>query len=73
MDQPDLKVLKQFDKNKDGKLDSAERVPAREYVRKQRPEGQPRRFGPPGGRPNESAEPPKPGDLTLCVFRGDLV
>jgi hypothetical protein len=33
--QPDLKILKQFDANRDGRLDAAERGAAREYLQRQ--------------------------------------
>src|SRR4051794_12345222 len=43
-------VLKQFDKDGDGRLNATERKAARAYLQKEKAEGRGRRgFGPPGG------------------------
>ncbi len=44
-----LKLVKKFDTNGNGRLDREERVAAREFVKKERPAGERRGFGPPGG------------------------
>ncbi len=67
MMQPETKVVKQFDKDADGHLNAAERIAAREFLRKERAGGGGRRgFGPPGGPgglggPRGKQEPAKPG------------
>src|SRR5207248_1160166 len=62
------KILKEFDKNDDGWLNSEERAVAREALKKQQAErgglggrgpGGPGGFGPPGMNRNQT--PPKPG------------
>lgn len=53
------KLLKQFDKNGDGRLDKEERQAAREFIKKEGV-GRPG-FGPPGGFGRGNQEPPKPG------------
>jgi hypothetical protein len=50
------KILKQFDTDGDGRLNKEERQAAREFLKKDRPQGG-RRFGP----PRENREPPQPG------------
>jgi spore coat protein CotH len=63
----ETKLVKQFDKDGDGRLNAAERKAAREFLEKERAEGRGRRgFGGPGGGRGgfgrgENAEPPKPG------------
>ena len=63
--QQETKLVKQFDKDGDGRLNAAERKAAREFLAKERAEGRGRRgFG--GGRGgfggrNENQEPPQPG------------
>ena len=52
-----IEVLKQFDKDGDGKLNAVERKAAREYVSQQRPQGR-GRMGP---RRNENQGPVTPG------------
>ena len=64
--QQQTKLVKQFDKDGDGRLNAAERKAAREFLAKERAEGRGRRGFGPGGRGgfggrNESQEPPKPG------------
>src|SRR5262245_36095182 len=71
MVRPETKLLKQFDKDGDGRLNVAERKAAREFLQKERAEGRgPRGFGGPrGGRGgprgfpggNENQPPPQPG------------
>ena len=67
MTQPETKLVKQFDKDGDGRLNAAERKPAREFLQKEREEGRGRRgFGPRGGpggggRRGPSHEAPKAG------------
>ena len=60
----ETKLVDRFDKNSNGRLDTAERKAAREFLEEERAEGRggPRQFGPPGGRggPREQT-PPKPG------------
>lgn len=59
--QEDRKLVAQFDKNGNNRLDLAERKSAREFLAKEKAEGRgPRRFGPPG-RMNENRTPPEPG------------
>lgn len=58
------KILKEFDKNDDGWLNTEERTGAREALKKQQSErggfgGRPGGFGPPGMNRNQT--PPKPG------------
>ena len=57
------KLLKKFDKDGDGRLDAAERMAARESIKKdkaaERPPGP--GFGPPPGFGGESEEPAQPG------------
>ncbi len=77
MMQPEIKLVKQFDKDGNGWLNAAERKAAREFLQKNRAEGRgPRGFGGRGGRggpggpgfggPGGNQEPPKPGvKLTL--------
>jgi hypothetical protein len=48
-------VLEKFDANKDGWLNAEERKPAREYVKKEKPQG--RGFGRPGGGPGGPGGP----------------
>jgi hypothetical protein len=55
------KLVPQFDKDSDGRLNTEERAAGREFIRKERAEGRgpgrgPRRFG-----GNENQEPPQPG------------
>ena len=58
--QEELKLVKQFDKNGDKRLDADERKAAREFLEKERAEGRgPRRPGFRGR--NENQEPPRPG------------
>jgi spore coat protein CotH len=61
--QQETKLVGQFDKNNDERLDASERKAAREWLAKERAEGRgPRGFG--GGRgggPGGESEPPKPG------------
>ena len=61
--QADTKLVTQFDKDGDKRLNTAERKAAREWLGKEKAEGRgPRRPGPPGGRrPNENLPPPAPG------------
>jgi hypothetical protein len=62
--QPELKVLKKFDRNGDKVLDAAERKPAREYVLKERAERAargPGRRGPGMRNRREDQPPPRPG------------
>lgn len=58
--QPDKKLVAQFDKDSDGRLDRTERTAAREWIKKQpataRPGGP--GFGPPGGGPPGGFGPP---------------
>jgi hypothetical protein len=54
-------LVKQFDKDKDGKLNAAERQAARASIKKEREAGGRGGFGPPGGFGRENREPPKPG------------
>jgi hypothetical protein len=67
--QQEIKLLGQFDKDGDKRLNAAERKAAREFAQKQRAQG-PGSRGPGGRRspggpgfrgPNENAEPPHPG------------
>ena len=65
---PDRKLLKQFDKDGNKKLDALERDAAREFLAKEAASGGgPQRRGPgrggfgPGGPRRENATPPKPG------------
>jgi len=63
MMQQETKVLKQFDKNGNGRLDAAERKAAREWLTKEREEGRAGRgrgFGP-RGFGGGAAEPAEPG------------
>ncbi len=54
------KLVKQFDKDGDKRLNNAERKAAREFLTKEKAEGRgQRRFGPRGR--SENQEPPKPG------------
>src|SRR5688572_20612079 len=56
-----VELLSKFDKDGDGRLNAAERKPAREFVQKERAEGRNRRgFGPPGGPGFGRDESPKP-------------
>jgi CotH kinase protein len=57
------KLVKQFDKDADGRLDRTERLAARESIKKERASGGRggRGFGPPGGFGREESTPPKPG------------
>jgi hypothetical protein len=58
--QEDRKLVHQFDKNGDARLDAQERKAAREFLAKERTEGgSPRRFGPRGR--NENQPPAQPG------------
>ncbi|MSU36164.1 MAG: hypothetical protein EXS36_13895 [Pedosphaera sp.] len=67
MMQEETKVVKQFDKDNDGHLNTAERKAAREFLQKEKANGGGRRgFGRPGGPrgfggQREKQEPPKPG------------
>jgi spore coat protein CotH len=71
MMQPEIKLVKQFDKDGNGWLNAAERKAAREFLQKERAEGRgPRGFGPRGGPggpggpgfgASRNQEPPKPG------------
>jgi spore coat protein CotH len=54
------KLVKQFDKDGDGRLNKDERREAREFVKKDRPAGG-RGFGPPPGFGRGNQDPPKPG------------
>ncbi len=60
------KLVQQFDKDGDGRLNREERQAAREFIKKERSEGRergmgrPGGFGPPGMRPG-NREQPKPG------------
>ncbi|MBQ16372.1 MAG: spore coat protein CotH [Planctomycetaceae bacterium] len=59
-----LKLVKQFDKNKDKRLDAGERRAARDWLATQQRSGRGgrRRFGPPGGRgPLNNRPPATPG------------
>ncbi len=59
--QEDRKLVAQFDRDANGRLDASERKTAREFLAKEKAEGRaPRRFGPPGRR-NENTQPPEPG------------
>src|SRR5690349_17836934 len=59
--QPEMKVLKKFDHDRNGFLDGTERKEAREYVKNERASGRgQRRFGPPGGGRGGNDEPAKP-------------
>src|SRR5262245_16881470 len=59
------KLVSQFDKDGDGKLNKEERQAARDFLKKERAEGglgdRGRRFGPPPGFGRENQEPAKPG------------
>src|SRR5262249_46751928 len=60
------KLVKQFDKDGDGKLNKDERQAARAFLKKERTEGGlgdrgGRRFGPPPGFGRDNQEPAKPG------------
>ena len=62
----EIKLVPQFDKDGDKRLNAAERKAAREFVQKEKAEGRGRRRpggrpGGPGGRPDENQEPPRPG------------
>jgi len=62
--QEKIKLVKQFDKDGDGRLNTAERKAAREFLAKERAEGRVRRrFGPPGGFGwrHDNEDPPKAG------------
>ena len=67
MMQEEIKLVKRFDQNGDGRLNATERKAAREFLQKEKAEGRGRRaFGPPGGPgggggPRPSQEPAKPG------------
>ncbi len=69
--QEERKLVKQFDKDGDKRLDAAERKAAREFIAREKAEGRgPRRPGPPGGRGREENQPPptpgarlKPSDV----------
>src|SRR5437667_9155082 len=56
------KLVKQFDRDGDGRLNKEERQAAREFLKKERAGGRGPRggFGPPGGF-GPGVEPPKPG------------
>jgi hypothetical protein len=57
----DRKLVTQFDKNNDKRLDAAERKAAREFLAKEKAEGRaPRRMGPRPG-PDGDGPPPSPG------------
>ncbi len=57
----DRKVVGQFDKDGDKRLNATERKAAREFLAKEKAEGRgPRRMGPPRGR-MENSTPPEPG------------
>src|SRR6185436_15526679 len=59
--QEDRKLVAQFDRDGDKRLNLAERKAAREFLANEKAEGRgPRRFGPPRGR-NENTQPPEPG------------
>jgi hypothetical protein len=59
--QEDRKLVAQFDKNANRRLELDERKAAREFLAKEKAEGRaPRRMGPPGRR-NENSTPPEPG------------
>jgi len=59
--QEDRKLVEQFDKNGNHRLELNERDAAREFLAKEKAEGRaPRRMGPPGRR-NENTTPPVPG------------
>lgn len=58
----DRKIVSQFDKNGDARLDAAERKAAREFLAKEKAEGRgPRRPGPRGRGENTNSVPPQPG------------
>lgn len=59
--QEDRKLVAQFDKDGNHRLDLIERKAAREFLAKEKAEGRaPRRMGPPGRR-NDNSPPPEPG------------
>jgi spore coat protein CotH len=59
--QEDRKLVAQFDKDGDARLNATERKAAREFLAREKAEGRaPRRPGPPGRR-NENTTPPEPG------------
>jgi hypothetical protein len=59
--QQDVKLVKQFDKDGDKRLNTGERTAAREFLAKEKAEGRgPRRPGPPGGN-REQSDTPLPG------------
>ena len=57
----EIKLVQQFDKNGDKRLDAAERKAAREFLAKERAEGRGQFRGPRRPPRNENSEPPKPG------------
>lgn len=66
--QEEIKLVKQFDKNGDKRLDADERKAAREFLVKERAQGRGQRgpggpggFGGPGGRNRENQTPSAPG------------
>lgn len=63
MMQSERKIVKQFDKDGDKRLNKDERAEAREFLKKDAAAGGGRRGGFPGGRGGEeNNEPPKPGE-----------
>ena len=57
----DIKLVQQFDKDGNKRLDAAERKAAREFLAKERAEGRSQTRGPRRPPRNETSEPPKPG------------
>jgi hypothetical protein len=57
----DIKLVGQFDKDSNKRLDAAERKAAREFLAKERAEGRSQTRGPRRPPRNEIADPPKPG------------
>lgn len=69
MGQQERKIVKQFDKDGDGRLNAEERKAAREFLKKEGPRGG---FGPgPGGRPPRMGPPPA-GQVLPDPLRGNL-